>query len=302
MRIEIKLSDNIILKNPLILGSGIIACSADGIIDACRMNPGGIVTKSIGYKSNAGYKQPNIVVYENMIINSMGLPNPGFRYFSEELKTIFDSIEIPLIISIYSTVLQEFEEMANAFYSISHGLELNFSCPHASKNHGGINLASDSELCCEIIKRVKKIYPKPVFAKIPFTALELAKTLEKAGVDGIVAINTLPAMDIDIYEKSPILGNIYGGLSGPAIFPVALNSVYRLYSEINIPIIGCGGIYNGEDVIKMIMAGATAVQIGSSIYFRGREAFNLIIKEITDIMDKLGVKDINSLRGCSHEN
>lgn len=267
-----------------------------------KSGAGGIVTKSIGLKPNKGYCNPTVVELDHGILNAMGLPNPGIENFSEEIKSLKTS-KIPVIGSIFGKNKEEFVYLSKKMekYGVD-GVELNLSCPHA-KGYG-IELGSDPKLVKEITKGIKHAIKIPVFVKISpnlMDIVEIAKAAEKAKADAIVAINTVKAMKIDIDLKTPVLSNRVGGYSGGAIKPIGVRCVYEIYENVNIPIIGVGGINNGKDALEYIMAGATAVQIGSGIHYRGIDIFKKTTNELRNWMKKNQYKKLSNLIGVAHK-
>ena len=262
---------------------------------------GGIVTKSIGLKPRSGYPNPTVVELECGILNAMGLPNPGIDNFEEEIKQLKKS-NIPVIGSIFGSNKEEFATLAKKMQSFgADALELNMSCPHARGY--GLEIGSDPKLVREIISKVKTETKIPVFIKISpnlTSIVEIAKAAENAKADGIAAINTVKAMKIDLDLKIPVLSNKIGGYSGKAIKPIGIRCVYEIAQNTNIPIIGVGGITTGEDAIEYIMAGASAVQIGSALYYRELDAFKKICKEIENWMKKHNYNNISELIGVAH--
>lgn len=267
-----------------------------------RSGAGAVVTKSIGLKPKKGYVNPTFVELENGILNAMGLPNPGIINFKEEIIDLKKS-GITVISSIYGGNKEEFGKITGELKDTNiDALELNLSCPHAKKY--GLEVGSDPKLVREICFEVKKIFKKPVFVKISpnLTDIkEIAKAAEEFGVDGIVAINTVKAMKIDLELQRPVLSNNIGGYSGKAIKPIGIRCVYELYQELDIPIIGCGGITKGEDAIEYFMAGASAVQIGSGIYYRGLDIFQKINQEIKQWLQKHDYNSVSEIIGAGHK-
>jgi dihydroorotate dehydrogenase (NAD+) catalytic subunit len=263
---------------------------------------GAVVTKSIGLKKRYGYPNPTFVELDHGILNAMGLPNPGIEEFGNEILKLKKKGVI-VIGSIYGSNPSDFKELAKKMESYKcDAIELNMSCPHA-KNFG-LEIGCDPDLVFEITKHVKKSIILPVFVKISSNLtdiIQVARAIENAGADAVVAINTIKAMKIDIDLKMPVLSNQTGGYSGKAIKPIGVRCVYDISKELKIPIIGVGGITNGSDVIEYIMAGATCVQIGTGVYYRGIEIFKKICDEISKWM---GINDINklsSLIGVAHK-
>jgi dihydroorotate dehydrogenase (NAD+) catalytic subunit len=262
---------------------------------------GAIVTKSIGLKPREGYPNPTIVELEHGLLNAMGLPNPGIDNFSEEIKKL-KNINKPLIGSIFGSNAEEFVELARKMqnYGID-ALELNMSCPHA-KGYG-LEIGSDPELVKNITSEVKKNTKIPVFVKISpnlMNIVEIGIAAEKANADAIVAINTVKAMKIDLELKTPVLANKIGGYSGNAIKPIGVRCVYEIAKNVSIPIIGIGGITTGEDALEYIMAGASAVQIGSGVYYRNVDVFKKICKEIEQWMKQHKHENLSDLIGVAH--
>ena len=284
--------------NPLILASGILDESGDTMLRVADAGAGGIVTKSVGVEPREGYENPVIYELPYGLLNAMGLPNPGIGNYEEEIKRV-KKANVPIIGSVFGKNAEEFIYLAKKMeeYGVD-AVELNLSCPHA-KGYG-MEIGVDAELVEEIVEGVKKSVNIPVWAKLtPNTnsILKIARAAEKA--DALVLINTVKAMAIDIDAKMPVLKNIFGGLSGPAIKPIGIRAVYEVYREVKKPIIGVGGITYGRDALEYIMAGASAVEIGTAIYYRGLNVFKQISHEIEDWMRKNGYDDIKELVGIA---
>jgi len=263
---------------------------------------GAVVTKSIGLKPRDGYANPTVIELEHGILNAIGLSNPGIKNFENEIKTLKKS-DITIFGSIFGSNTKEFVELAKKMqkYGVD-ALELNMSCPHA-KGYG-LEIGSDPKMVKEITANIKKSVNIPVFVKISpnlMNIVEIAKSAEKGNADGIVAINSVKAMKIDLELETPVLSNKTGGYSGKAIKPIGVRCVYDISKNINIPIIGCGGITTGEDALEYIMAGASAVQIGSAIYYRGIDIFKKISEEIKQWMKQHGYNNISQIVGVSHK-
>jgi dihydroorotate dehydrogenase (NAD+) catalytic subunit len=263
---------------------------------------GAIVTKSIGLKQREGYPNPTVIELDHGILNAIGLPNPGIENFKDEILKIKKS-NIPVIGSIFGSNYQEFvilsKKMEN--YGVD-ALELNMSCPHA-KGYG-LEIGCDPDLVKQITSEVKKSTKIPVFIKISpnlSNIVEIAKSAEDGNADGIVAINTVKAMKIDLELQMPVLSNKIGGYSGSGIKPIGVRCVYEISKNIDIPLIGVGGISTGEDVIEYFMAGASAVQVGSGIYYRGVEVFKKILFEIKKWMNDHKYENLTELIGVAHK-
>jgi len=290
------------LKNPTILASGLMDEDAGSMKRIINCGAGAVVTKSIGVKAREGYANPTIVELECGILNAMGLPNPGIDEFGEEIKKL-KSLNAPIIGSIFGSNSKEFVELGKKMQNYgANALELNMSCPHA-KGYG-IEIGSDSNLVKEITAQIKASVDIPVFVKLSSNIsnlVEIAKAAESGGADGIVAINTIKAMKINLELRAPVLSNKIGGYSGKAIKPIGVRCVYEIAENVDIPIIGVGGITTGEDAIEYIMAGASAVQIGTGIYYRDVDVFKNICDEMQDWMKKHNVKKISEFIGAAHK-
>lgn len=290
------------LKNPLILASGILGVNSAMLLRVAHSGAGAITLKSIGPREKEGYANPTVVAWEHGLINAVGLPTPGVDDAEKEFSELKEC-KVPIIASIYGNSIEEYADIAEriaAFYPAL--IELNMSCPH-SKGQGQF-FGNEPELAEQVVAAVKEKTKIPIIAKLsPNTHkfLEVAIACERAGANAIAAINTLgPGMLINIEARKPVLANKFGGLSGPAIKPIAVRCVYQLFESVKVPILGMGGITNGRDAIEIIQAGASAVGIGSAVYYRGIEAFALIAKEMREWMLAHEVKSVKELVGVAH--
>ncbi len=282
------------------LASGIMDEDAGSIQRMIDCGAGAIVTKSIGTQPRDGYPNPTIIELDYGIINAMGLPNPGIELYGEEIKKL-RATKVPIIGSIYAADADEFVSLAIKMqqYGVS-ALELNVSCPHAK--HYGLEIGCDPSFLHEIVTSLKQQISIPVFVKVSpniMNLTEIVQAIEKAGADAIVAINTVKAMKIDLQTTRPFLSNKIGGYSGKAIKPIGVRCVYEIAQAVDIPIIGVGGITTGEDAIEYFMAGASAVQIGSAVYYRGPEVFASVCDEIKSWMKNNGYTKITELIGVA---
>lgn len=261
---------------------------------------GAIVTKSIGIQPREGYANPTVIELESGLLNAMGLPNPGIEQYGQELIKLKKSTT-PIIGSIYAANTDDFVTLALKMQRFGvHAIELNVSCPHAK--HYGLEVGCDTDLLYNIVSSLKQRIHLPVFVKVSpniINLVEIAQAAEKAKADAIVAINTVKGMKIDLETARPILANKIGGYSGKAIKPIGVRCVYDIAQHVDIPIIGVGGITTGEDAIEYFMAGASAVQIGSAVYYRGTDVFAQVCNEIESWMNKHGYKKITELIGAA---
>ena len=290
------------LKNPTILASGIMDEDAGSMKRIFDCGASAVVTKSIGLKSREGYLNPTFVELEHGVLNAMGLPNPGINEFEEEIRKMKDS-NIPIIGSIFGSDSHEFVELGKKMQNYGvNAQEINMSCPHA-KGYG-LEIGSDPKLVRETTSKLKESTNIPVFVKLSSNLtdiVEIAKAAEEGNADGIVAINSVKAMKIDLELKMPVLANKTGGYSGMAIRPIGVRCVYEISKNVDIPIIGVGGVTTGEDALEYIMAGASAVQIGSAIYYRGVDVFKKICREMKCWMEDHGYTRLSELIGVAHQ-
>jgi len=290
------------LANPTMLASGILGYTGLSLKSIIEAGAGAVVTKSMGLEPRTGYPNPTVVQTDCGLLNAMGLPNPGISHFKEEMKEL-KSTGVPTILSIYGYSSEEFAKVAETAAKMgADAIELNVSCPHIKK--AGAEIGCDPLLLTEIVKEVKKRVNIPVIVKLtPNVANidEIAKAAEKAGADAITAINTVKAMNIEIETGRPLLANKFGGLSGPAIKPIAVRCVYDVYRSVDVPVIGCGGITSWQDAIEFMLAGASAVQIGTAIAYKGPEIFRQVTSGIESYLERKGFKNVKELVGLAHK-
>ena len=285
------------LERPTILASGILGISLDVFNRIYRAGAGAVVTKSLSKEPWEGYPNPTIFsVKGNGWLNAVGLSNPGASYFA---KMISQNQDVPIIVSLVGSTEDDFDFMVKQFENVKVlAYELNLSCPHVAKV--GLEVGDDPELVKKIVKKVKSVTKVPVIAKVGLGTTHYLDTVAAAcdaGIDAITAINTLRAMAIDVETQRPILSNKIGGLSGTPIKPIAVRCVYEISSEYKIPIIGCGGISNWKDAVEFLLAGASAVQIGSAVGDGWVDVFDEINKGILQYMEKKGFSKIEEMIG-----
>ena len=293
--------DKIHLRNPTMLASGILGIS-QGIFERLyHENIGAIVTKSISVKPMKGYPNPTVIpLGGGSYLNAVGLSNPGVDAFSRELS---NNKIIPIFISLVGSSEKEFSKMVKAFDALNIlGYEINLSCPHVSKM--GMEVGDDPEAVNKIVKTVRMNTNKPISVKVgvgSIDVVELARVAVDAGADIITAINTLRAMSIDIETMMPISSNRIGGLSGNAIKPIGIRCVYEISKKLEVPVIGCGGVSSWKDVVEYMIAGASAVQIGSVLGSSGPRIFNQITTGLKKYVEKKQLKNIGEIIGISHK-
>jgi dihydroorotate dehydrogenase (NAD+) catalytic subunit len=302
--------NKLVIKNPFILASGIMGVTAATMTRVAKAGCGAITTKSIGPEPKKGYINPTVVELGNgSLINAMGLPNPGCKKFLGELEKAKKHCSKPIFVSIFGETIEDFVKVAKTLQTADpEAFELNISCPHGGKY--GATIGEDSELVEKITRAVKKETKNTVFVKISPNLTDISvpvKAAIKGGADGIVAINTVRAMAIDVHSQKPILANKFGGLSGTAIKPIAIKCIYDLYSQFgeDVPIIGVGGITKWQDVIEFLLAGATAVQIGTALAYcqnpQKISIFNELQKGVKNFLKEKDIKQISELIGKAHQ-
>lgn len=290
------------LANPTMLAAGILGYTGLSMKSVIEAGAGAVVTKTMGQEPRAGYLNPTVVQTDCGLLNAMGLPNPGISHFKGEMKQL-KTIQAPTILSIYGSSPEEFVKVAETAAQLgADAIELNVSCPHVEK--AGAEIGCDPLLLTEIVKAVKNSVNVPVIVKLtPNVANigEIAEAAEEAGADAITAINTVKAMAIDTETGRPILANKFGGLSGPAIKPIAVRCVYDVYRSVDVPVIGCGGISSWQDAVEFMLAGASAVQIGTAVAFKGVDVFGSVAHGIDDYLKRKGFKNVKDIVGLAHK-
>jgi len=292
------------LKNPTILASGILGISKKMLLSVAKAGAGAVTTKSITVKPREGHKNPILVqTTEETFLNAVGYSNPGLEESKKEFENLSE-FPIPVIGSLVGCDAEEFAYLAENIKGIGFkAIEIVLSCPH-TPGFGLLAGQGTPEATKKITAAVRKKTKLPLFVKVSPNTMNLGdvvKAAESAGADGITAINTVgPGMAIDIETAKPILDFKVGGMSGPAIRPIAIRCVYDIYESVKIPIIGVGGIITGKDAIEMMMAGATVVGIGTGIYYRELEVFKKICDEISEFMKSHGYSRLKDIVGIAH--
>ncbi len=291
------------LEYPGMLASGVLGYSAESMHRVIKGGAGAVVTKSVGLQPRVGYANPTVVQAKSGLINAMGLPNPGINDYTEEIKYTKALVHAPLIVSVFGYTAEEYATVAKkAADAGADALELNVSCPHVKQT--GSEIGQNPNLLTDVVKTVKASVKVPVFVKLSPNVTDivhLASSAAKAGADALTAVNTLRAIAIDTETTKPILSNIKGGLSGPAMKPVALRCVYDIREKLpEIPIIACGGISNWQDAVEFFLAGANAFQVGTAIAFESPEIFESINRGIEVYLRRKDVRSVNEIVGLSH--
>jgi dihydroorotate dehydrogenase (NAD+) catalytic subunit len=283
------------------LASGFLGISMNLFRRLYKLNVGAIVSKSISTSPIEGYRNPTIVsLNDSGYLNAVGLANPGADAFSEEIR---ENDNLPILVSLVGSSDKDFPSLVKKFDRLNIiGYEINLSCPHVAKM--GMEVGDDPEMVYRIVKATKSYTNKPVFVKVGVgnaDVLSVASIAKDAGADGITAINTLRAMVIDIETGMPILSNKIGGLSGKPIKPLAIRCVYEITKRIEIPVIACGGIFNWKDAVEAMLAGASAVQLGSVIATEGLSSFYTICMGIQTYLKRKNAKSVMEIIGLAHK-
>jgi dihydroorotate dehydrogenase (NAD+) catalytic subunit len=289
------------MKNPVMTASGTFGCGEEyaDYVDLTRL--GGIVVKGLSLKPRLGNPPPRIMETAAGMLNAVGLQNVGVDAFIEEKLSFLRNYNVAVIANIYGESYTEYAQVAGKLSAAPgvHALEVNVSCPNVKK--GGLSFGADPKAAAEVTRRVKAETHLPVIVKLTPNVTDItviARAVEEAGADAVSLINTLTGMSIDLKNRTPHLKNITGGLSGPAIKPVALRMVWQVAQKVSIPVIGMGGIMTAEDALEFMVAGAKAVQIGTANFINPRATMEIIdgmrrylqenkIKSIKDIVGSL---------------
>jgi len=288
---------DVALANPIMPASGTFSPELGAVIDLNRL--GALVTKSITRDFRAGNATPRVAETPSGMLNSIGIPSKGIDYFLNDTVPAYKKFTPPLVASISA-------HSPDAFASLCHDIsvrdvdviEANISCPNLEAH--GKAFAMHPDLTEMVMRRLRAATAKPLWAKLTPNVgdiAEIAKAAEAGGADGLVVANAILGMSIDTETMRPTLGSIMGGLSGPAVKPLAVRMTYQCANAVSIPVIGCGGIANARDVVEFLLAGATAVQVGT-ISFQHPTAMATILDELEQYCDARGIKHVSDLTGA----
>jgi len=291
------------LANPVMTASGTFGYGMEyeHLFDIQKL--GAIVCKGTTLEPWDGNPQPRIAETANGMLNAIGLQNIGVDALIKEKAPVWAGWQVPIVVNIAGKTIDDYTEVARKLDKVPGvaGLEVNISCPHVKA--GGAEFGANPESAAKVTEAVRKVTSLPVIMKLtPNTAeiVRIAQAVAAAGTDALCLINTLRGMAINTKTRKPMLGNGRGGLSGPAIKPVALYLVYQVFKAVNIPIIGCGGITNAEDAIEFFMAGATAIQVGTASFKNPRAPMD-VLEGIDSYLQKEKIQDILELIGVAHK-
>jgi len=291
----------LLLANPVMTASGTFGYGTEygHLFDIQKL--GAIVCKGTTLEPRDGNPQPRLAETAGGLLNSIGLENIGVNALIKEKAPIWASWHVPVIVNIAGETVGDYTRLAGQLDGVAgiSGLEVNISCPNIKA--GGAEFGANPDSAAEVTTAVRKATSLPVLVKLTPNTSDIARValaVAEAGADAISLINTLKGMAIDIAKRSPLLGNITGGLSGPAIKPVALYMVYEVAGAVDIPVIGCGGITTASDALEFIMGGASAIQVGTASFSNPRAPLD-VLEGIEQFMKKEGIKDISELVGVA---
>ena len=286
------------MKNPVTVASGTFGYGRemDQFFDISKL--GAIITKGTSLKPKNGNKPPRICETSSGMLNSIGLQNPGVEYFAKYDLPWLRKKDVAIIVNACGSTVEEYVELAKILNTLDiDGVELNLSCPNVKE--GCMAFGNTYEGVKHVTSEVRKVLDKPLIVKLTPNVTDIAsiaKAVEDAGADGVSLINTLLGMSIDIDKRRPFLANNTGGLSGPAIKPVAVRMVYQVAQAVNIPILGMGGIVNGNDAIEFMLAGATAISIGAGNFIDPYTSLKTI-EGIESYMNKYNIDNVTDIIG-----
>lgn len=284
------------LKNPIMPASGTFSDDLAGVFDLDLL--GAHVTKTITAQKRGGNPTPRVCEVRGSMLNSIGIPSKGVDHFVNEVVPFYARYDAPLVVSISADTADDFAALCQrvAVPGVA-AIEANISCPNIEEHGKAFSMSASST--AEVMGKLRKACDLPLWAKLsPNTGetVEVARAAEDAGADALVVANTMLAMAIDIHSRKPKLGNLLGGLSGPALKPIALRMAYQCAKAVNIPVIGCGGISTAEDVIEYMIAGATAVQVGTATFINPT-IMATIIDDLKAYCFRHQITDLSSLVG-----
>jgi dihydroorotate dehydrogenase (NAD+) catalytic subunit len=291
------------IKNPVMAASGTFGYGEEyaPYYDINRV--GAVIVKGVSLEPRAGNPPPRIMETPCGMLNAIGLENPGVEIFIKEKLPFLREYNTAVIVNVFGETRDEYKRVAEIVSETEgvHGLEINISCPNVKK--GGIVFGTDPDMAYEITKEVKSVTDLPVIVKLTPNVTdicEIAESVQAAGADAISLINTLTGMSVDIDQRIPHLANITGGLSGPAIKPIALRMVWQVAKKVTVPVIGVGGITSARDAMEFLIVGARAVQIGTAHFINPHAAVN-IVEGMADYFVEHEIRDVNDFIGTLHE-
>jgi len=299
INMSVKLGE-LALENPVMTASGTFGYGTEfaDFVDLNRI--GGIIVKGTTLHHREGNPYPRMAETPSGMLNAVGLQNKGVHYFVDQIYPTIKDLNRNIIVNVSGSAIEDYVETARILNELEGipAIELNISCPNVKQ--GGMTFGVTTDGASEVVSAVRKAYDKTLIVKLSPNVTditEIAKAAEASGADSVSLINTLLGMAVDAEKRKPLLSTVTGGLSGPAVKPIALRMVWQVSKAVNIPVVGLGGIMNGRDAIEFMLAGATAIQLGTA-NFIDPMVTNRVIDEIQDYMIRNNVSDINDLIGA----
>lgn len=292
----------LLLQNPVMTASGTfgMGLEATKLFDIQRL--GAIVCKGTTLRPRTGNAQPRTVETPSGMLNTIGLQNVGVDALVRDIAPVWAEWRVPVVVNIAGETVDEFAELAARLDGVPgvSALEVNVSCPNVAV--GGMLFGQDPKQAAAVTKAVLRKTTLPVIVKLTpnvTDVVEVARAVADAGADAVCLINTLQAMAVDVRSRRPVLSTVFGGLSGPAIKPVALRAVYQVAAALDIPIVGCGGIASGEDAVEFLLAGATAVEVGTATFMNPLAPLD-VLEGLERYLAQSGAEDVRQLVGAAH--
>lgn len=299
VNLEVKLKD-LVLKNPVMTASGTFGYGEEfeDFIDINQL--GGILVKGTTRHHREGNPYPRMAETPSGMLNAVGLQNKGVEYFCDKIYPQINHYDTNIIVNVSGSVIEDYVETAAMINELDKipAIELNISCPNVKE--GGMAFGTSCASAAAVVKEVRKVYKKHLMVKLSPNVTditEIARAAEAEGADSVSLINTLLGMAINAETRKPLLSTVTGGLSGPCVKPVALRMVWQVFNAVNIPIVGLGGIMNAKDAIEFMLAGATAIQIGTANFIDPKVTVK-VVNGIKEYMERHGVNDVNDLIGA----
>ena len=298
VNLEVKLKD-LVLKNPVMTASGTFGFGEEfaDFIDLSQL--GGIIVKGTTRHHREGNPYPRMAETPSGMLNAVGLQNKGVEYFCSDIYPRIKDFDTNVIVNVSGSAIEDYVETAEMINQLDHvpAIELNISCPNVKE--GGMAFGTSCASASQVVKEVRKVYQKHLMVKLSPNVTditEIARAVEAEGADSVSLINTLLGMAVDAETRKPLLSTVTGGLSGPCVKPVALRMVWQVYNAVAIPIVGLGGIMNAKDAIEFLLAGATAIQIGTANFIDPQITVK-VAEGIQEYMQRHNIQDINELIG-----
>ena len=297
-RLEVTIKD-MVLRNPVMTASGTFGYGYDYEDFMNLESLGGIVVKATTGGNREGNAYPRMAETSSGMLNAVGLQNKGVDYFCNTLYNKIKDINTNMIVNVSGSSIEEYVEVAEKINELKNipGIELNISCPNVKQ--GGMAFGTDPKMAAEVVKAVRRAYNKTLIVKLSpnvTSIVEIAKAVEGEGADSLSLINTLFGMAVDAEKRQPLLSTVTGGLSGPAVKPVALRCVWQVAKQTKLPLIGIGGIMNATDAIEFILVGATAIEVGTANFINPAISQEIVFG-ISEYLDRHNIKNISDIRG-----